>query len=239
MTIKTKKVISRSFTGVISVILVFGIGLHMNIIKLPYIVKMNTQYVADFRDNRVLVGSFDNVFAGRVIKQIGTKARRTTPETQFEVEVILNIKGDLPESVVVTQFGGYRNGILYIMSGETGDSLHPGDNIKYLLQPGSTYLFATRGPSSTPYYTLGTHKASLTLISTDKTLSRLQLNELAKKEDRVKALQLAYPNEILLEADIANNRTRNSFTSLSVEEQEKIKAEVAQIKAQNGTAATE
>jgi hypothetical protein len=56
------------------------------------------------------------------------------------------------------------------------------------------------------------------------------LKVLADNDDRVKALKEAYPKEKLLDADIQHNNTKNSFVSLPVEEQEKIKAEVEQIK---------
>jgi hypothetical protein len=57
------------------------------------------------------------------------------------------------------------------------------------------------------------------------------LKVLADNDDRVKALKEAYPKEKLLDADIQHNNTKNSFKSLPVEEQEKLKAEVSQMKA--------
>jgi hypothetical protein len=235
MTTKNKKIISFTFVGIFIVVLTLGIGLHMNIVKLPYtVVGMNAQYDANYGDDRVLVGGSNNVFVGKVIKQSGVASRVSAPETQFLVEVIDNIKGKLQGTVIVSQFGGYKNGVLYIMSGETGDSLHSGDNANYFLQPGLTYLLSTRGPSPENFYVLNSYPTAYKVISTDKTLSSEQLLELSKNDIRVKALLLAYPNEILLEADIARLGTPNSFVSLSGEEQEKIKAEVEQIKAQNG-----
>jgi len=238
MTTKTKKIISFTFVGIFVAILIVGVGLHMNIIKLPYTVAgIHAQYDANYGDDNVLVGGSNNVFVGKVINQTGSIPSHGTPYTQFSVEVIDNIKGKLEGTVIVNQIGGYKNGVLYIMSGETGDSLHSGDNTKYLLQPGSTYLFATRGSSTDKYggfYWLNSYSTALKLISSDETLSLVQLNDLAKKDDRVKALLSAYPNEILLDADIARLGTPNSFKSLPIEEQEKIKAEVEQIKAQNG-----
>jgi len=51
-------------------------------------------------------------------------------------------------------------------------------------------------------------------LSTDPTLTNAKLKALADKDPRVNAFTSAYPNEELLQADIAHTNTRNSFTSL-------------------------
>jgi hypothetical protein len=234
MTTKTKKIISLAFMGIFVITLTIGAGLHMNIIKLPYTVAgMHAQYDADYGDDRVLVGGSNNVFVGKVIEQVGSTPSDGIPFTQFSVEIIDNIKGKLEGTVVVNQTGGYKDGILYMMGGETGDALRPGDNAKYLLQPGSTYLFATRGNSVDKYggfYWLSPYPTALKLISSDEALPSEQLVQLAKNDTRVQALQEAYPDEIFTQADIYHNRTPNSFKSLPLSEQERIKAEVEQMK---------
>jgi hypothetical protein len=77
----------------------------------PVIVKkvaLHAAYVADFRDDKILMGASHNVFIARVTREVGTKGHEFGPETQFEVEVIENIKGDLSGTVIVNQQGGYE-----------------------------------------------------------------------------------------------------------------------------------
>ncbi|MFO7296390.1 MAG: hypothetical protein C0P72_010255 [Clostridia bacterium] len=101
-------------------------------------------FVTDFKDPRKLVGYSDNVFVGRVIEQTGVIERAGTPETQFKVEVLENIKGKLEGTVIVNQQGGYdrETGRLYLMEGDT------------LLQPGKMYLFATGYDKEYNFHTL-------------------------------------------------------------------------------------
>ncbi len=100
----------------------------------------------DVTDDRILVGATHNVFIGKVIAQTGNKSNTPpaeagdtpgfSPQTQFSVGVLENIKGNLNGTITVSQYGGY----------EEEDSVNrlvliEGDK---LLKPGKTYLFATR-----------------------------------------------------------------------------------------------
>jgi hypothetical protein len=175
----------------------------------------------NFGDDREFVGAADNVFVGKVIEQSGTIGRRGNPETQFAVNVILNIKGDLPKETTVNQLGGYKNGVLYVLNeGEKA--------AEYLLAPGSTYLFATRAEK----HTLTFWPYAAELLSSDKNLSYEDLLKIVQNNKRITNLLIAYPDEILMGPDILHNRTPNSFQSLSTEEQDRIKAEVAQMQTQ-------
>ncbi|WP_186673954.1 hypothetical protein [Sporosarcina sp. BP05] len=98
----------------------------------PIIKTMETNSVIDIYNPREVVGFSDNVFLGKVIKQVGTKSLNGYPETQFEVEVIDNIKGELNGTVKVNQQGGYEGEYLFLMEDD-----------KLLLEE-QTYLFATR-----------------------------------------------------------------------------------------------
>jgi hypothetical protein len=159
--------------------------------------------VADFTDDRALMGASHNVFVGKVLEQIGTKERGIGPETQFKVQVIENIKGELDGEVVVDQEGGYKNGILYIF-GE-------GDGKSYLLQPGSTYLFATRYNKNENWYTLISHPAGKKVISSDGSMGQKQLKMTAQSDNRVIELKEAYKDEIPLDADVKNNNSLNNY----------------------------
>lgn len=105
----------------------------------------NVQYIEpifafDITDDRYLVGGSDNVFVGKVITQCGSKTRYGNPQTQFTVEVKDNIKGNLAGEVIVCQSGGYRNDILTIVKGDK------------LLEPGKSYLFASRFSKEDSWY---------------------------------------------------------------------------------------
>jgi dCTP deaminase len=119
---------------------------------------------------------------------------------------------------VVNQEGGYQNGILYLVHG--GDVVHPagiGNNQEeddQLLQVGSTYLFAARYYEQKDWYTITSHPNGRKLISSDSNLDKVTLENLAKNDEKVLKLQEAYKHEILLESDVKNNNTRNSYQSL-------------------------
>jgi hypothetical protein len=87
--------------------------------------------IADFEDDRQLVGAVENVFVGRVLAQLGTTILDEAPETQFTVEVLENVKGSLSGKVVVNQEGGQYGDVFVLMEDDA------------LLKSGQTYLFAT------------------------------------------------------------------------------------------------
>ena len=86
----------------------------------------------DTSDDRRLVGFADNVFVGRVVAKSGQTDELSMPETQFSVEVLDTVKGSLAGTVTVNQFGGVADGQTVLLEGDA------------LLEPGETYLLATR-----------------------------------------------------------------------------------------------
>src|SRR5258707_718270 len=85
----------------------------------PPIVKMHALLAIPLADDRVLMGASHNVFIGKVISQIGTRAvdlghGNMIPVSQFSVEPISNIKGNLQGTVTVEQSGGYQDGVLLV-----------------------------------------------------------------------------------------------------------------------------
>lgn len=169
------------------------------------VIYVDAQYAADFSDDKILMGASHNVFVGKVIRQSGTKERGIGPETQFEVVVIDNIKGDLHGVITVDQQGGYKDGTLYVVGDDTVSPAKDGSG--YLLQPGSTYLFATRYNPTEHWYTLNSYPTASKLLSTDAGAQDASLRTLAEADLRVQQLRVAYPNEILMSADVAHNNT--------------------------------
>jgi hypothetical protein len=104
------------------------------------IVEQSNAY--DTSDPRKLVGFSDNVFIGKVVEQVGTKALNDIPETQYKVEVLDNIKGDLNGMVKVNQQGGYHWNKIVLFEGDK------------LLKEGQIYLFATRYLERENWHTL-------------------------------------------------------------------------------------
>ena len=148
----------------------------------------------NFTDSKVLVGMSHDVFVGKVLRKIGSRQEPGTigPSSQYEVAVVLNIKGNLQGSVVVNQF-------------EVDNPV--------LLQIGSSYAFATRYHADYGMYTIGYYHYYYELISDNSALSDTALKALATNNDRVRALQSAYPQEVPFIGDVRDHMTWNSYAS--------------------------
>jgi hypothetical protein len=100
-------------------------------------------------DDSDLVGFADNVFVGRVERRVGDEPLESrvvpdpdgpegpapsTPQTQFSVEVLENVKGKLGGAVTVSQQGAYdpERGCVTLMEDDP------------LLEPGQEVMFFTR-----------------------------------------------------------------------------------------------
>lgn len=76
-------------------------------------VNIEATYVIDPTNERKLVGLADNVFVGRVVRQVGDEPLQSShpdypvPQGQYAVVVEQNIEGLLGGTVVVNQTGGY------------------------------------------------------------------------------------------------------------------------------------
>lgn len=197
-----QRYLKGTFILIFIFVAMFGLGLYTNVIKLPLINEFDVQYVANFDDDRVLLGASHNVFVAKVLKKIGQRDYGYGPASLFEVQIIKNIKGNLSGNVMVLQQAGYKNGILNITKGDS------------LLEPSKTYLLATRYNNENNWYTVTSHPNGKKLISEDYSLGISKLEELANKDLKVIKFIEAYKNEIPLVIDIKNNNARNSYKSL-------------------------
>lgn len=105
--------------------------------------KVNVQevhgdFVMDVTNKNEVVGNSENVFLGKVIKQVGTESPNGeyVPRTQFGVQVLKNIKGELKGNEIINQSAGY-------VDDENGDKTLVKFENQELLEPGKVYLFAT------------------------------------------------------------------------------------------------
>ena len=170
----------------------------------PNIMRMYLSYAADFSDNTILMGAAHEVVIGKVLAQVSANDFVGNPATQYSVEIIKTIKGDEKKgTIIVNQEGGYKDNTLYLMEDSIG-----------LLQPGSTYLLATRYDPELDFYTLNPHPNASKLLTSDMTASIGALKKLADIDPKTKELELAYPNEHLIDADVAHGNTRNAFRDL-------------------------
>lgn len=129
-------------------------------------ITFHTTSAVDLSDRKKLVGWADNVFVGKIQSKIGTKKiLENLPETQFSVDVIKNIKGNLDEEVVVNQQGGYDK--------ETNKTytLH---NDKFL-QEGKVYLFVTKYNKEYGFHTVVPVKGHL--VANDKQQRQNLINQ--------------------------------------------------------------
>ncbi|MEK7183878.1 MAG: hypothetical protein AAB776_04580 [Patescibacteria group bacterium] len=198
------KILRRAAVGSVFFVVALGLGLHTNLLKLPLTVTITTEWLANSDDDRVLVGAAHNVFVGKVVRKVANKNTDIGPFTQFEVAIVTNIKGDFSGNVMIQQQGGYREGVLYVVEGDP------------LLQPGSTYLFASRTgqEGDETWNVINGYPGSRKLISDDPNLGPAALLSIANSDTRIAELRTAYPNEILLDADVAHDNTPNSYQSL-------------------------
>lgn len=140
--------------GIIFVVLAGLIGTGFLLVQTSKISYAQMDFIVDVTDDRALVGAVDNVFIGKVIAQTGNKSNTVpagkasgfSPQTQFEVEVQENIKGNINGTITVSQYGGYEE-----KSGVNQLVLIEGDK---LLEPGKTYLFAAGANDIDKWYTL-------------------------------------------------------------------------------------
>lgn len=142
--------------GIIFVVLAGLIGTGFLVMQTNEISYGHADSVINVTDDRELVGAVHNVFIGNVIAQTGNKPNTPPPEagdtpgfspqTQFSVEIMENIKGNLNGTITVSQYGGYieKDGVNRLV-------LIEGDKP---LEPGKTYLFATRFNDIDGWYTI-------------------------------------------------------------------------------------
>lgn len=166
-----------------------------------------TTYSSNLNNAENLVGGSHNIFVGKVVPGSIRQKEESSHNMQFDVDVKMNIKGNIQGRTTVNIMAWYYNEEIRVVRG----NVFP--------KEGATYLFATRYNTQNNWYTLVLFytegDVSWKLISDDSTLTTAQLLQLAQNDPRVKQLQAAYPKEVLDKADVYHNNTLNSYQSLT------------------------
>lgn len=168
--------------GVSSSILVIGGLLYVNIIRLPITQHIENRWAAEAYDDRYLVGFYDNFFIGTIVSTGPSSVIDDQAVTQIKIELLKNIKGELPTSISLYQAGGYKHGLLYVED-ET-PIMTVGDTYLLAGTPVDDRLIVTSFPGA---HVLLDDGQSGTLPN----LSNLMTNE------RVQAVVKAIPEQIL------------------------------------------
>lgn len=198
----------------LSMLFFLGAGLHTNIIRLPITNVTSSMWSEDLGSYEGTVKAADNVFVGKVIKKTGARARYETPETQFEVEVIRNVKGNLQGTAIVSQEGGYKDGILYRSSDDitaTGDKPVK-EKDDGLMKEGETYLFVIMYSEMGKWQCILHHSYGTKLLSNNKNLDKAALQSLYENDERFIKLKEAYEKG-LVQATEAKDGTKNTEKS--------------------------
>ena len=190
--IKTKK----------NIVFIAGLVLFMSctvFIYNTYINNNNITYlsrssVTDVSNDRKLAGISHNIFIGKVISKIGVKSRTDIlPETQFSVQLIENIKGNLNENIIVNQQGGNDNNKIVLFENDK------------MIEPGKFYLFATRYNEAEKWHTLIPVYGDL-VIDND-----------TKKKELVEKFKIAFKEQIELNFKNSPKATTDQMPKLKPE----------------------
>lgn len=141
--------------------------------------------VIELSDNRNLLGAYHYFFVAKVIDQGERRQVDMFTLNQYIVDVIYDIKGDLHGAITVHDTDPLELGATYIMGARW--------NWHNLQQIGISHA---------------------ELLTKDAMLTNTQLKTIAEKNDRVIALEKAYPNEKLISSDVLYNTSWNSYESL-------------------------
>ncbi len=147
----------------------------------------------NIKDDKELMGLMDNAFVGKVLEKVGSeRLEKDSASSQYRVDPIMNIKGDLQGQIIVSQFEWKK---------------YP------LLQVGSTYVFTVRYGAQKDIYVMGIYPENYTVLSEDASLSNTELKTLAENSAWVKRLREAYPQEVPFFGKVQNHIEYNSYAS--------------------------
>lgn len=172
------------------------------------IIYSEARFVADFSDDKKVVGAADNVFIWEVLEELPSDNiwKDKLKITNFNIKVLYNIKWELSWNISVWQEAGYDDkGNVLIQIGDK------------LLEAWEIYIFATRWEE----YLINVHEnwKHLLTIKNDKKIT--DIKKIIKESKKVKDFRLAYKNESEYEGKLKISSGKNLYKSLSKEKKEK------------------
>jgi hypothetical protein len=173
--------------------------------NIPQVQAASGSWSTDFGNPRRLVGYADAVFLGRVTKRWGGMSTRFGPQTGYTVEVLHAIKSVhrqnpqnaaslpaipavLPSTLTLIQYGGFQRSVtgkltLVLMDEEP------------LLEPGQTYVLATRYDSNKDIYLLLPRGSSVANTPQQRTIMLDKLTQAVPNEIPFDPSQPINPNQ--------------------------------------------
>lgn len=130
MTRKERRLLLKIATASVPLLVLVISILYFNNNRPPQNQIIETDYIIDILNAEAVVDFADNVFVGKVKEQLDT-IKNHYPETKFKIKVLENIKGELNETELINQIGGYDGKVLVLMENDE------------LIKEDYTYLFAT------------------------------------------------------------------------------------------------
>jgi hypothetical protein len=118
---------------------------------------MDPVFAFDIFDQKQLVGASENVFVGTVASTLGSQTLSGYPSTQFAVDVVSNLKGELAGSVVVNQPGGIDT--------ETNELVLFEDDA--LLEVGKSYILVSEYNTDNGWHTITPIAGHIELTDTE------------------------------------------------------------------------
>ena len=142
-----KKILKR--VVVVLAVFILGVGIYTGILfaldRDPIISDVRAFWVIDVHDLNAVTGLSDHVFVGRVVSNIGVTFPTDShmPFTNYEIEVIEVIKGDLMPGIIIPaqKAGGPARFNLFAFLLTGGRAYHFIHENDFLPQAGNAYVF--------------------------------------------------------------------------------------------------
>ncbi len=173
------------------------------------IINVKAKHIADFTDKKKVSWFAENIFVWKILKNNSTNKiwKEKFYRTEFEVEVLYNIKWKLDWNIIASQSVWYDKKWKMIV-------------IKWnkLMKKWEIYILATKW--NLPYKIMS-HPNWTNLLTWNVNLDKFTIQGLIKENQKIKDWRKAYKNEIFYEDNYKISTEKNSYKKLSKENKEK------------------
>ena len=170
------------------------------------IIYTETKYIADFSDVNKISWFSDNIFVWKIIsnESLSKIWEEAFDRTEFNVEVLYNIKWDLNWNIIASQKIWYN---------EKGDIIIT--EWSTLLEEWWIYILATRWNNP---YKIMTYPWGTVLLGLINNLDNIDLKKIIIENELVNNFRNAYKNEVYFQGDINISTKINSYENLDLYE---------------------